>query len=434
LRILKHVFSFLTSTRVGITVMVILALLSLLGATIPQGGSDEAYIQAYGRFWGRLIFGSGLSDVFRADYFTVLLIFLCVMVFACALKRLPRRVKLASGRTFIFDESRLARMPQAAELAVGLEEDEALLHVVDICRRRHYRTFRERQGPGQGVFASKSGYSRYGSFILHLSFIFLLAGGVASTRLGSRYLREVRVGESFVLTASGGDGTSLRVEDFTVETDRMDRLSDYVCEATLESGDRILSRHRIRPNHPLVHEGVEVFLVSYREDMARPEAFALSVFDSLGEVVVPHVFAAVDVKNYVDELEGAIEATLGVLPGIRFFPDTGGVQSYVVQRDVLPPDEVEDRYQFVVMYGVPAVLVTLEIVREPFQFLIITGLALLTAGTSISLYLSHRRIWFIVAGLPGGKTKVSFGGGASRNPDGFAVEFEAVRRTLDELA
>ena len=105
-----------------------------------------------------------------------------------------------------------------------------------------------------------------------------------------------------------------------------------------------------------------------------------------------------------------------------------------MQRDVLPPDEVEGRYQFVVMYGVPAVLVTLEIVREPFQFLIITGLALLTAGTSISLYLSHRRIWFIVTGLPGGKTKVSFGGGASRNPDGFAVEFEAVRRTLDELA
>ena len=414
--------------------MMVLALLSLLGAIIPQGGSGEAYVNVYGRLWGRVIWSLGLSDVFRANYFTFLLVLLCIMVFACALKRLPRRVGLASGRPFIFDEKRLARMPQAGEITVDLEEEEAVLHVVDVCRRRHYRTFRKREEAGEGVFASKAGYSRYGSFILHLSFIFLLAGGVTSTRLGSRYLREIRVGESFPLTVSGTDSTVVRVEDFTVETDEMDRLSDYVCEVTLESGDRILSRHRIRPNHPLVREGIEIFLVSYTEDVARPEAFALSVYDSLGNVVAPHVFAAVDVRNYIEEMEGAIQATLGVLPGVRFFPDTGGVQSYMVQRDVLPPGEVEGRYQFVVMYGVPAVLVTLEIVREPFQGLIIAGLALLTVGSFMSLYLSHRRIWFIVTGLPGGKARIAFGGGTSRNPEGFAGEFEGVRRTLDELA
>jgi hypothetical protein len=48
--------------------------------------------------------------------------------------------------------------------------------------------------------------------------------------------------------------------------------------------------------------------------------------------------------------------------------------------------------------------------------------------------LSHRRIWFIVTGLPGGKAGIAFGGGASRNPEGFAGEVEEVRRTLDELA
>ena len=434
MRIFERIFGFLTSTRVGITVMVMLALLSLLGATIPQGGSREAYIDAYGRFWGGVISGLGLTDVFRADYFTLLLVLLCIMVFACALKRLPRRIELASGRSFIFDEERLARMPRAGEIAVDLEQDEAVLHVLDVCRRRHYRTFRKREGHKEGIFASKAGYSRYGSFILHLSFIFLLAGGVASTRLGSRHLREIRLGESFALTGLGPDSTVVRVEDFTVETDEMGRLSDYICEVTLEAGDRILSRHTIRPNHPLDYRGIEVYLVSYAEDTERPEAFALSVYDSLGNVVAPHIFAAVDVRNYIEELQGAVQATLGVLPGVRFFPDSGGIQSYMVQRDVLPPDEVEGPYQFVVMYGVPGVLVTLEVVREPLQGLIIAGLALLTAGTFLSLYLSHRRIWFMVTEHSRGTSRVVLGGGASRNPDGFAEEFEAVRRTLDELA
>jgi cytochrome c biogenesis protein len=434
LRVLQYVFGFLTSTKVGLSVMVILAVLSLLGATIPQGGPSEAYVDAYGRFWGGLVSGLGVCDIFRADYFTALLVFLCVMVCACALKRLPRRIRLASGKPLIFDEARLRRMTRAAETVVDLEEEEAVLHVVDICRRRHYRTLR-RSGPsGQGVFASKAAYARYGSLILHLSFIFLLVGGVASTRLGSRQLREIRVGKTFVLERQGADSTLVRIDDFTVETDEMDRLSDYVCEVTVEAGGSVLVRHRIRPNHPLVYAGREVYLVSYAEDMATPEAFALSVYDSLGNVVAPHVFAAVDVRNYIEELGGSIEATLGVFPGVRFFPDSGGVRSYMMQRDVLPPEEVEGQYQFVVMYGVPAVLVTLEVVREPFQGFIIAGLTLLTLGTFISLYLSHRRIWFIVTALPQGKTRIVFGGGASRNPDGFATEFEAVRRTIDELA
>ena len=434
MRILRYVAGFLTSTRAGIVVMVILALLSLLGATIPQGGSEGAYVEVYGRLWGGLIWNLGISDIFRAGYFTFMLVLLCAMVLACALKRLPRRIKMASARPLIFDEDRLARMPEAGETVVDLEVEEAALHVVDICRRRRYRALREAGGPGSVIFASKAGFSRYGSTILHLSFIFLLAGGLASTRLGSRYLREVRVGESFVLERTGGDSTVVMVEDFTVETDERDRLSDYVCEVTLEAGDRIVLRYSIRPNHPLVRGGREIYLVSYAEDTARPEAFALSVYDSLGAVVAPHVFAAVDVKNYIDEIEGSIQATLGVLPGVRFFSDEGGVRSYMLQRDVLPPEEAEGGYQFVVMYGVPAVVVTLEIVREPFQGLILAGLALLTVGSFVSLYLSHRRIWFIVAGLPDGKTRIAFGGDASRNPDGFSDEFEAVRRTLDELA
>jgi cytochrome c biogenesis protein len=267
-----------------------------------------------------------------------------------------------------------------------------------------------------------------------MSFIFLLAGGLASTRLGTRYVRQVREGASFSLERSGSDTTLVRVESFTIETDARERLSDYVCEVTVERGDRIVLRYRIRPNHPLVYGGREVYLVSYAEDAERPEAFVLSVYDSLGSVVAPHVFAAVDAKNYIEELAGSIQATLGMIPGVRFFPDSGGIRSYVLQRSVLPPEEVTGPYQFVVMYGVPAVVVTLEVVKEPFQGLIIAGFVLLTGGAFVSLYLSHRRIWFILTELPNGKTRIVLGGGTNRNPDGFAAEFEAVRRTIDELA
>ena len=434
MRIFKAIFALLTSTKLGIVVMVLLALLSLVGVTVPQGGSPETYREMYGSFRGGLVSTLGISNLFRTDYFAFLLIFLCVMVFACALRRLPKAVRLASRKGFLFDEERLRGFPERAEVTVDLDLDEAVLHVADVCKHRYYATRRSGDGGRTAIFASKAGFARYGSFILHLSFIFLLAGGIAIARYGRHTYREVRVGTGIVLERTGADSTVLRVDDFYVETDEMDRLSDYVCETALERGDSILRHYLIRPNHPLKYRGTEVFLSSYAEDTERPEAFAVSVYDSLGDLVAPHVFAPVGSRLYVDELHGSIEGTMGVLPGVRLFHDDGRVESFVLKRDVAPPEEAGGEYQFVVMYGIPSLIVTLEVVREPFQGLLIAGLVLLTGGVFVSLYLSHRRIWFIVTGTEDGRSRIVFGGNASRNPEGFSDEFRHVRRTLDELA
>jgi cytochrome c biogenesis protein len=433
LKILRPIFALLTSTRAGIAVMATLAVLSFVGAGIPQGAPQEAYRQAYGIFWGGLIWNLGVSHIFGTNYFTFLLVLLCAMVLACALKRLPASIRLASRRSLIFDEERLSRFPESGEVVVDLDPEEAALHVEDVCKRRYYGTRRKEEGGGLAVYASKAGFARYGSFILHMSFIFLLAGGIAITRLGTRGYRQVRVGSGFALERSAGDSTRLNVDDFTVETDRMDRLSDFVCRVSLERGDSVLLEYRIRPNHPLSYKGWEVFLSSYDEDLSRPEAFAVAVYDSLGDLLVPHAFAPVGARYYVEELHGSLEAALGMMPGVRLFLDDGRIETYMLEREVRPPAEASGKYQFVLMYAIPSTLVTLEVVREPFQGLVIAGLGLLTAGTFVSLYLSHRRIWFIVSGVAGGKSRIVFGGSASRNPEGFSGEFEAVRRTLNEL-
>jgi cytochrome c biogenesis protein len=433
LRIFKAVFALLTSTKLGIVVMTLLVLLSLLGVSVPQGASPETYREMYGGFWGGLVSTLGISNLFRTDYFAVLLVFLCVMVFACALKRLPRAVGLASRRLFLFDEGRLRGLPERAEVTVDLDLDEAVLHVADVCKHRYYAIRRSVDGDRTGLYASKAGFAHYGSFVLHVSFILLLAGGIAIARYGRHTYREVRVGNGLVLERTAADSTFLRVDDFYVETDDMDRLSDYVCEVALEQGDSILLHYRIRPNHPLEYRGMEVFLSSYAEDTARPEAFAVSIYDSLGDLVLPHVFAPVGSRLYLDEIHASIEGTVGVLPGVRLFYDDGRVESFMLKRDVAPPEEAGGRYQFVVMYGIPSLIVTLEVVREPFQGLLIAGLVLLTGGIFVSLYLSHRRIWFIVTGTEDGKSRIVFGGNASRNPEGFSDEFRHIRRTLDEL-
>jgi len=427
--IFKAIASFLTSTRVAIVIMVIVTLLSLMGAILPQGAAQEAYVGAYGKAWGNLVWHLGFTNIFRTHYFSALLVILCIMVFACSLKSLPRRVRLATRREHIDDEKRLAGMANHADLVLDVDKEEAALHVKDICRRRLYSVASRTVDGSTLLSASRMGFSRYGSFMLHLSFIFLLIGAITSTRLGSRHFREAPVGDEFALSVSTGEEITVMVEDFNIEFDDNDHISDFICDVALVKEDNIFMRHSIRPNHPLKYGGREVYLQSYSEGM---EGLVVTVYDSLGQVVLPHLFLDLDEEIYVEELEARARIDLGMVPTVRLQPDSGGLETYVVQEVV--ERSPAERYQFVIMYAVPSVIVYLEVVKEPFQGFVYIGFALLTLGTFISLYLSHRRLWFKVSGEEGGRARVVFGGRSNRGRPGFKAEFEAIRETLNELA
>jgi cytochrome c biogenesis protein ResB len=136
----------------------------------------------------------------------------------------------------------------------------------------------------------------------------------------------------------------------------------------------------------------------------------------------------------VPELGATVKAVQGVVPSLTLIFDDGRVETRIIERDLSGPAPGGGPYRFVLVHAVPSLAVLLEVVREPGQGLIIGGLALLTLGSFVSLYLSHRRIWFILMPLPGAKTRVVFGGAANRNREGFAGEFNAIKDTLDELS
>ena len=412
-------------------VMAILAVLSLLGALIPQGGPPEAYVQVYGPFWGNLIRYSGLDDVYGSVYYFGLLILLCLMVLACSVRRLPARIRQARSAEFVSDEKRIGRMPCHAELDLDVEAEEAVLHAAEICGKRLYRTRAENRGGDFLMVASKAGFARYGSFLLHVSFVFLLAGGIAFTRFGQRSHEDVPVGGEFTLP--GLDEAVVVVEGFDVIYDERDRLSDYVCSVVLFEGGRPVLVKDISPNHPLEYKGREVFLVSYEQDFETLEGFVVSVLDRDGDVLVPVLYLPFGSPLEVPGVGVIAETVDAVLPHVRVTYPAGEVESVRLDPDV-PAFTGDGNLGFSVIHGVPTIRVTLEVVREPGEWLVVTGLMLLTVGTFVCLYLSHRRIWFILRCLPDRKTHVVFGGNASRNPGALRSEFDEIRRTLEELS
>ncbi|MFZ1948259.1 MAG: cytochrome c biogenesis protein ResB [bacterium] len=438
MKVLRRIFGALTSARLAVVVMAVLAALSLAGAMLPQGGAREQYAGAYGRFWGGLVVRLGLDRIFGADYYAALLVFLCVMVLACSLKGLPGRVRAAGSRPAEFDEEKLRELPVSAAVTVDLEPGEASLHVADALKRRLYSVRAAADGARRAGVGSKLGFARYGTVVLHLSFIFLLAGGIALARFGHHDYRRVALGKDFPLQVGEARNVAVLVEDFDIEFDDRGHVSDYVCDLALKQGDSLLLKYTVRPNHPLKYEGREIYLSSFEEDEATPMGFVLAVHDSTGREVASHLMAEEGRPTYVDEI-GAYMTVRGGdlargLARIDLVFDGGKLESHVARAHLTRASDGPSGYQFLLAKTIPSLVVTLEVVREPGQWLVVVGLALLTVGAFSALYLSHRLIWYVVVPEPGGKSRVTLGARASRNREGLGREFAAIRRTLEELA
>lgn len=438
MKVLRAILGFLTSARVAVVVMAVLAALSLAGAMLPQGGTAPQYGEAYGRFWGAVTVRLGLDDVFGSDYYTALLVLLGAMVVACSLKGLPARAKAAGSRPVDFDEEKLRKLPAWASLTLDVEPEEASLHATDILRRRLYSVRRKADGVRRAGVGSKMALARYGTPVLHLGFIFLLAGGIALARFGQHDYRRVALGKDFALQVGEARNVTVHVEDFDIEFDDRGNVSDYVCDLALREGESLLLKYTVRPNHPLKYKGREIYLSSFAEDESSPVGFVMSVYDSTGREIASHLAVEEGRPTYVEEI-GAYMTVRGGglsqgLARIDLAFDSGKQESHVARAHLTRASDGPSGYQFLSAKIIPSLVVTLEVVREPGQWLVIVGLVLLTVGAFSALYLSHRLIWFVVSPEPGGRSRVTLGGRASRSREGLAREFALVRRALEELA
>ena len=111
---LKKTWRFLTSMKFAILLLAVLTLACVFGSVIPQGGTLDEYLGAYGARGGALIVGLCLDDVFHNTWFLVLTVLLVCDLAAERGRASLRRSRDAGGRGSRAE----ARPPQAG--ACGL--------------------------------------------------------------------------------------------------------------------------------------------------------------------------------------------------------------------------------------------------------------------------------------------------------------------------
>lgn len=286
---LRWMWRQLTSMRVALMLLMLLAVVAVPGSVLPQRPQDPAAVGAYlqdnptlGAWFDRL----GFFDVYASVWFSAVYLLLFISLIGCIVPRLfahLRGWRRRPPRT----PRRFDRFPAAAEISVDATPDQ----VVDAARAvlagpsRWFPRFRVDDGTepaphgsvARTVSAERGHLRESGNILFHLALLGVLVSVATGQLLHYRGQAIVVEGRGFANAVTDYDtfesGTAfdprslvpftLRLDEFSAvfTEDLAARARDFVADVTVtDPGSGATRQETIRVNHPLTAGGAKIYL------------------------------------------------------------------------------------------------------------------------------------------------------------------------------
>jgi len=279
---LRWVWRQLTSMRVALMLLMLLAVVAVPGSVLPQRPQDPAKVATYladnpglGAWLDRL----GLFDVYASVWFSAVYLLLFVSLIGCivprvamhgrALRARPPRAPRRFDRFGVRDQA-VVDVPAAEVLAVATRTLAGPLRALP-----RFRVDTGREDSGALTVSAERGYLRErGNIVFHLALVGLLVAVATGQLLHYRGQAIVVEGRGFANAVTGYDtfvgGTAFdpgSLVPFTVGLDRFTaeftaeaRPVDFAAEVTVREPGSPARAAVIRVNHPLSVGGAHVYL------------------------------------------------------------------------------------------------------------------------------------------------------------------------------
>jgi cytochrome c biogenesis protein len=279
----------LTSMRIALILLFLLALGSIPGSVLPQEGTNAAGVTQYYKSHptlAPLLNHLGMFNVFGAPWFAAIYLLLFASLVGCVV---PRTFKLVgSARTLPPKAPRnIGRLPHAASYQVALPPGQALAVAAGLLRGHGFRLRRSATesaaGDGQTWLSAEKGYLReVGNLLFHLSLLGVLVSIALGGLFGFKADKLLVAGATFSDTQSDLDeffpGRLVTASDLAPFTIKLDSFSaSYITSGpqfgqpaafnarvsyTANPGGPLMTDD-IQVNHPLSVDGVKVYLIGH---------------------------------------------------------------------------------------------------------------------------------------------------------------------------
>lgn len=242
---MKKILNFLFSMKLGIFLLIIIAIYSIVGTVLPQKLMAEQYLEIYGATWGNVINALNLGDVYSSLAYLILLALLFINLVGCTLQILPgqlRRLKTDYTPSFANSENLFQPGMTMAGVSSALRKHGFKLSTKD-----------------NAVIGAKNRIGYLGSSITHLGLIIILVGGFFSNFFIEEGYFNLMPGD---VQHFPEYGFNVRLEDFSIDFREDKSIDQYrsVLRITDDAGER---DETIWVNKPLRQGKVDIYQTSY---------------------------------------------------------------------------------------------------------------------------------------------------------------------------
>jgi len=421
--ILERLFRFFISMKLGLVLLLGIAVLTLIGTLlmqVPAAVQDDP--QAYAAWldsarakyggWTGVLDRLGFFAIFSSYWFKGLMVMLCTSILACTVHRAPRLWQKLVHPRMIMTESFFDNAPLGVTIASPAEPEAALQSIRGAFKAHHFRTAVAHDGDTTHVCADRFRWGPFGRVLAHLSFVIILIGGLIGATWGFRN-NEFAVPVGSRVEVGNSTGLAVEAKYFSDSYYTNGAPSDYSSKLVLYKDGTPVKTQVVRVNHPLRYDGV-----SFYQSFFGPAA-AMQVKSAGGKVVfnegVPLLWGSDDSKHRIGRFALPGQAlTVFVISSASGEVDPA-IAAGQMQLEVYKPGQDAPIATEVVSQGKPARIAGLDftfvrerqftglsVAHDPGSKLIWIGSTLLVVGMCGVFFFPHRRVRAVIRRTPDG--------------------------------
>lgn len=441
---IESLWDFFCSLKLSISLLIGLALTSIIGTVVPQGNIPPEYLQKISEAKFKLYQSLSFFDMYHSWWFMLLLYLLTLNLIACSIKRLPRVWKIVSEPQLVMDEGFEKSLSLTHELKVPGDTVAKLTAFAKATLGEPVVT--EKDGAVH-LFVQKNAWCRLGVYVVHLSIIIIFIGALLGSFYGYKAFVNIVEGSSVdtVFTQKNKPiklGFAVRCESFAVTYYNTGAPKEFKSVLTvLENGQPVKGYENIPiiVNDPLSYKGITFYQSSYGQsgegsvyhfkvsrrgggnevqlDLKKGESLTIA-----GGAVLEVLEATQDVRQFIPEFSGPAAKVKLTMPG-------KAPESFIVFKNY-PEIEAQRNGELILQYGGAdeKFYTGLQVAKDPGVWTVWLGCALMTIGIFMAFFMSHNRFWIRIV-----NDRVVLGGSASKNQAAFEGKFEAVVEKLKSL-
>ena len=179
----QRIFHFLGSMDLAITLLLALAVASVIGTVLQQNQPYTDYLIKFGPFWFDVFESAGLYDVYSALWFLAILTLLVISTSVCVIRHTPSMIKdMWNLRTHVQEKS-LRAMSHSQEWRVTSSVDDSVDKLASELSQQGFRVKQTAKEEGVLISSMRGGMNRLGYIFTHVAIIVICLGGLLDSNL-----------------------------------------------------------------------------------------------------------------------------------------------------------------------------------------------------------------------------------------------------------